>query len=65
MYNDIILLSDNISSETGCEDPGDLKSEESMDSTDGPGFAGVFYNDERVAVLEKKVSTLTQQLQEL
>ena len=33
-----------------------------MDSTNGPGF---FYDDEKVAELEKKVSTLTQQLQEL
>ena len=33
--------------------------------TDGPGFAGVFYDDERVAELEKKVSTLTQQMQEV
>ena len=33
-----------------------------MDSTNGPGF---FYDDEKIAELEKKVSTLTQQLQEL
>ena len=57
--------SDNISSETGCEDLGDIESEQSMDSTDDPGLVGVFYDDEKVAELEKKISTLTQQLQEL
>ena len=55
-------ISDNISS---CEDAGDLESEESMDSTDGPDLLGFLYDDEKVAELEKKVSTLTQQLQEL
>ena len=57
--------SDNIPSETDCEDLGDIESEQSMDSTDDPGLVGVFYDDEKVAELEKKISTLTQQLQEL
>ena len=59
--------SDNIPSETaaGCEDLGDIESEQSMDSTDDPGLVGVFYDDEKVAELEKKVSTLTEKLQEL
>ena len=30
-----------------------------MDSTDGHSLVGVFYDDERVAELEKKVSILT------
>ena len=54
-----VHISNSIPSETGCEDSGDLESEESMDSTDGPEF---FYDDKRVVELEKKVSTLTQQL---
>ena len=33
-----------------------------MDYKNGPGF---FYDDEKIEELEKKVSTLTQQLQEL
>jgi hypothetical protein len=56
---------DNISIEIDCEDPGDIESQESIDAADGPGFTGVFYDDERVEKLEKKLSTLTQQLQEL
>lgn len=71
-------ISDNVPSEIGFEDSGDIDSEESMDSTDGlivfdDGqyvFAaiqteGIVYDKEKVEELEEKVSTLTQQLQEL
>ena len=59
------VCTSNIPSGTAFEDPGDLESEESVDSPCADGLLGVFYDDEKIEELQKKISTLTEQLQEL